>query len=369
MRVGLLIDRYRPRGGGAEAYLAELAVFLRERGDEPLLLSMDEAGETFPGRSVPIPGRRLPRGWRELAFARGCREALRRERVELSLAVRDATDADIFQPHGGAVAPAWEARLEALPPGRRLAGKALRAIDLKRAVFIRLERRLVVAARRVLAVSRASAEEFRALYPEHRGKIASLPLGVDCSRFRPDGDRAQLGGSYALFVGHDFRLKGLAACLEALAALRRRGRNLIFAVLGRGGSADRWREEARRLGIGNAVRFLGEAADPAPYYRGAEILLHPTFYDPCSRVALEALACGLPVVTTRRNGASEVGGEGLGLVDDPRDVEGLVRAAENLLNRRRDGRRSLLPETRAAERHFQELRTVMGELAPATSPS
>ena len=49
--------------------------------------------------------------------------------------------------------------------------------------------------------------------------------------------------------------------------------------------------------------FLGHRADPKDAYFAADFLVHPTFYDPCSLVALEALACGLPVITTRYNGA------------------------------------------------------------------
>ena len=60
---------------------------------------------------------------------------------------------------------------------------------------------------------------------------------------------------------------------------------------------------AQRLGCADRVRFLGFRADPRDAYFAADFLVHPTFYDPCSLVALEALACGLPVVTTRYNGA------------------------------------------------------------------
>jgi UDP-glucose:(heptosyl)LPS alpha-1,3-glucosyltransferase len=63
---------------------------------------------------------------------------------------------------------------------------------------------------------------------------------------------------------------------------------------------------ARRLGIGQRVCFAGHCADMRNGYFAADFLVHPTFYDPCSLVALEALACGLPVITTRCNGAAEL---------------------------------------------------------------
>jgi UDP-glucose:(heptosyl)LPS alpha-1,3-glucosyltransferase len=63
---------------------------------------------------------------------------------------------------------------------------------------------------------------------------------------------------------------------------------------------------ARRLGIDGRVRFVGTTTPIEVWYSVADALAHPTWYDPCSRVVLEALVRGLPVVTTRYNGAAEV---------------------------------------------------------------
>ena len=63
---------------------------------------------------------------------------------------------------------------------------------------------------------------------------------------------------------------------------------------------------ARRLGIESRVRFVGPCREVRNCYFASDFLVHPTFYDPCSLVVLEALACGLPVITTRYNGASEL---------------------------------------------------------------
>src|SRR5207247_6268443 len=64
--------------------------------------------------------------------------------------------------------------------------------------------------------------------------------------------------------------------------------------------------EAARLGIGRHVRFVGQFPDIRTAFFSGDFLLHPTFYDPCSLVVLEALACDLPVITSRYNGASEL---------------------------------------------------------------
>src|SRR5437762_9425154 len=73
------------------------------------------------------------------------------------------------------------------------------------------------------------------------------------------------------------------------------------------------------------VQFLGEVPDPARVYSAADIFILPTIYDPFSNACLEALACGLPVITTRSNGFSEIIENGVhgSIIDNPADLTGL----------------------------------------------
>jgi UDP-glucose:(heptosyl)LPS alpha-1,3-glucosyltransferase len=90
------------------------------------------------------------------------------------------------------------------------------------------------------------------------------------------------------------------------------------------------------------VRFLGEVADLAHVYAAADIFILPTIYDPFSNACLEALACGLPVITTRSNGFSEI-------MED--DVHGsIVEQAGNLVALRDAIRFWSDPSRRAAAR-------------------
>ena len=123
----------------------------------------------------------------------------------------------------------------------------------------------------------------------------------------------------------NYRLKGLEPLLHAVRLLPRR---VAVPAARRRRAADeavraRWRRE---LGVAERVRFLGYCADMRNAYFAADFLVHPTFYDPCSHVVPEAMACGLPVITTRYNGASELmhpPREGL-LIDDPHDHDKLA---------------------------------------------
>jgi UDP-glucose:(heptosyl)LPS alpha-1,3-glucosyltransferase len=169
--------------------------------------------------------------------------------------------------------------------------------------------------------------------------------GVDAEKFSPHLRhtlraplRLRLGlrnERLLLIVAHNFELKGVPALLRATALLVQDGRPIHLAVVGGKPSAlPAYRRAARRLGIDAAVTFAGPVADAAPWYAAADVYVQPTFYDPCSLVVLEALACGLPVITSRYNGAGELLNEGVEgfVLDDPSDDRRLAERIELLLD-------------------------------------
>ena len=103
-----------------------------------------------------------------------------------------------------------------------------------------------------------------------------------------------------------------------------RGRKTAWSLAAEGGAAGR--------GRGRPVSRPG--GRHVPYYAAADVYVHPTIYDTCSLVVLEAAACGLPVVTTRCNGAAELfhDGDDILLVADPADDETFAAAVEGLLD-------------------------------------
>jgi UDP-glucose:(heptosyl)LPS alpha-1,3-glucosyltransferase len=126
---------------------------------------------------------------------------------------------------------------------------------------------------------------------------------------------------------------------------------------------------ARKLGIGDHVRFVGHCADMRNGYFAADFFVHPTFYDPCSLVVLEALACGLPVITSRANGASEFLsplGEGY-VVDDPHDHDRLAWSMAQLLDPARRSACAQAARKKALqwtfEHHYRQLLQVFFEAA------
>jgi UDP-glucose:(heptosyl)LPS alpha-1,3-glucosyltransferase len=107
-----------------------------------------------------------------------------------------------------------------------------------------------------------------------------------------------------LFVGSGYQRKGLPTLLHALSRMARRDARLW--VIGRDKHESLMRSMAQTLGVDDRVLFLGAQPDVRPFYGAADLFALPTLYDPFPNAALEALACGLPLVTTTTCGAAEL---------------------------------------------------------------
>lgn len=197
--------------------------------------------------------------------------------------------------------------------------------------------------------------------------------GVDIERFHPRNrqyreeirKRYGIGDEFViLFVSNNFRMKGLRYLLEALFRLKKEGHSPFkLLILGRD-RQNPYLRLAKKLGILEEVIFAGSTDEPEKYYGTADLLAHPTFYDACSLTVLEALASGLPVITTLSNGAGGIitpGQEGF-LISDPQDVQILVQQVSFFLNSGVMQRASIaarrLAETYSFEKNWSRMRDI-----------
>jgi UDP-glucose:(heptosyl)LPS alpha-1,3-glucosyltransferase len=225
-------------------------------------------------------------------------------------------------------------------------------------------------ARRIIVNSRMVREEVLRYYDTPAAALQLIYTGVDLSRFQRASAsparaalRADLGvgpdEQVILFVGSGFERKGLRYLLEAVGRLRAL-RGLRLWVLGKGDSRP-LQGQAARLGIAEQVRFAGPVTDPERWMAAADLFALPTIYDPFSNACLEALASGLPVITTTANGAAEIVEEGCtgSVLDDPSDVEGLASRILEFLRAERREERSRAARAAAgafpAEAHVQQV--------------
>jgi UDP-glucose:(heptosyl)LPS alpha-1,3-glucosyltransferase len=187
---------------------------------------------------------------------------------------------------------------------------------------------------------RRTAREHYPQIPE--AKLVTLFNAVDPVRFDPNTkspaavavrQRFAIGSDtvVALIVAQDFRRKGLRHAIEAVARVD--DPRLVLLVVGKP-DPRAYRQLATRLGVAGRVIFAGATVDTYGFYRAADFFVLPTWHDPCSLVVLEALAMGLPTITTAQNGASEIiepGRHGY-VLSDPADLAGLARGITQLLD-------------------------------------
>ncbi|HVL82456.1 MAG TPA: glycosyltransferase family 1 protein [Actinomycetota bacterium] len=211
----------------------------------------------------------------------------------------------------------------------------------KVAFFTRAARAGVARARRVVAVSGYAARGAI----EHAGadpdRVDVVPLGVDHSRFTPEGDdadaelrsRAGVHGSYLMWVGALEPRKDVPTLVRAYAALAAQGLDHSLVLVGPDawGTADIERA-IQRSGVRDRILRTGYVSEDtkAALYRGASVVAVPSLAEGFGIPVLEAMACGCPVVTTTGSACEEVGGEAVLLVE-PRDAGALADAIGSVL--------------------------------------
>ncbi|WP_448006662.1 glycosyltransferase family 4 protein [Agromyces bauzanensis] len=229
--------------------------------------------------------------------------------------------------------------------------------------------------RAIVALTHTEAELLRSTYGRVHAPIHVIPNGVDLDRFRPASEeerrraRATQGfgddALVALFIGHEFERKGLAL---AMAALRHAPTATLLVVGGTPDMIRRASAEATNLGVAGRVRFVGSHADPIPFIHAADVFVLPSAYESYGLVVMEALASGLPVVSTPVGVAPDVVVDGVNgyLVSADEAAIGTrlaQLAAEDLDAFRRHARESVADHTwrQAADRYLELVETTAKE--------
>ena len=312
LNIGLVRRGYSATGG-AEAYLLRLASGLRSRGCKVTLYTTADwpADRWAFGDLVRLSATE------PLEFARAFQQARKPGQVILSL--DRVPGCDVFRA-GDGVHAAWLYRRSQFESAWK---SRLRIFNLKHPALLALERQVFASARLVIANSKMVAREIIQWhsFPEARIRIVPNGIGEAIPRISRAEARRRLeipGDAFcALFVGTGWERKGLRFAIEAVEMV---GNNTLLLVAGRG-NTKRFRS--------SRARFLGVVRDLPALYTVADVFTLPTIYDPFSNACLEALAAGLPVVTTSANGFSEIITPGVhGHVVEPGDVRALAAAIE-----------------------------------------
>jgi UDP-glucose:(heptosyl)LPS alpha-1,3-glucosyltransferase len=347
MNLALIIFRADPDHGGAERYTAGIAAALAERGHRIDLIAT-RFGPPIPSVNfVPLAVKGATRAAAYGAFLYQLDESLARKKYDLVHAMLPVRRCDLYHPHAGLAKAALRSHLARSSPAGRTLAQIGNRFNRKRQLNARTEDAMLHAPVKPLVLCLSDYVKGLVLehYPDISDQLVKLFNGIDLHAFDPSKHsaarqsiRQRFGvspsASVALMIAQRFYRKGLSEVIEATANLSRQSTGApTVLVVGKDDPAQ-GRRLARQLDIEQKIVFCGPTSQAADFYAAADFFVLPTRHDSCSLAVLEALAMGVPVISTIFNGACDImtnGHHGF-VLPDPADVPALTAAMQRLLD-------------------------------------
>lgn len=329
MRLALIRQRYTPFGG-AERFIESALAALLERNVAVTLFTR-EWPETDLQLMEPIvvDPFYVGRLWRDWGFARAALRAVRRGNADLVQSHERLAGCDIFRA-GDGVHAVW---LEEKNRDATALARFATAVSPYHRYLCRVERRMFAepSLSAVICNSQMVKDEIAARFAVPERKLHVIYNAVDGATYSPAlrahriGVRGALGiaddAVVFLLVGSGYERKGVATAVAALAQVP----EARLVVVGREKDVATYQRAAHSAGVAQRVVFAGPQVDAKPYFGAADAFVLPTRYDPLPNAALEAMSCGLPIVTSTKSGAAEIIARGdAGFVCDSRDATALA---------------------------------------------
>ncbi|MDN5679312.1 MAG: glycosyltransferase family 4 protein [Ewingella sp.] len=333
-RLALVRQKYRP-DGGAERFVSRALEALEDQDLDLSVITREWQGDVNPNWHIHLCD---PMKWgrvsRERGFANAARKIWRQEKFDIVQSHERIPGCDIYRA-GDGVHRRWLLQRSRLLPAWR--GKRL-LTDRFHSYVMRAEREMYAAPelKSVICNAQMIKNEIMADFGLPDEKITVIYNAIDNQKFLPATEalRHQLRQQFnipqqahcLIFVGSGFERKGLEAAIRAVAAT-----NSILLVVGQDKDEKSYRGLAQSLGCEQRIRFMGVQKQTLPFYQAADALLLPTLYDPFPNVILEAMSCGLPVITSQTCGGAEFIQQGVnGFVFDALDIASLAESIREL---------------------------------------
>lgn len=333
-RLAIVRQKYRP-DGGAERFVSRALEALEQQDLDLNVITREWQGDINPNWHIHLCNpMKFGRISRERGFAEAARALWQKEKFDLVQSHERIPGCDIYRAGDGVHRRWLLQRARLLPEWQR---KWLFSNRYHR--YVMCAEHAMYSAPELKAVI-CNAEMIKREIIEAFGvpadKITVIYNAIDNQKFLPANEqlRQQLRAQYQIpqqahcliFVGSGFERKGLAAAIRAVAAT-----DSYLLVVGKDKAEKRYRSLAQSLGCSDRVRFMGVQKQTLPFYQVADALLLPTLYDPFPNVILEAMSCGLPVITSTTCGGAEFITQGKnGFVSEALDVSALIDAIRAL---------------------------------------
>lgn len=351
-KIALAIENFSKHKGGAESYAVSLASTLVENGWETHLFGKNWDGEPRAAvfHRIKIP-KLFPSWAKMISFAVKHKKMVKSQAFDVILGFGNTIYMNVYQSHGG---------VHRFSTARKL--------YTEKNIFFRSIKRLFIVFSlkdkvrnwiesapfrldpkpKIIAISLMIKKDFTSFYHINEKEIKVIYNGIDTTKYNIDL-KERLRGSIRhqlritdndiafLFISYDLKKKGIAPLIEAAAKLKKLNfANFKVVVVGERPSS-LLLKRVKRLRLEDTVIFTGPTRTPEDYYANCDVLILPTFYDACSLVVIEAMACGLPAITTIYNGAAGIitnEKDGYIISHPPRSAE-LAEAMKALMVRER----------------------------------
>ncbi|TFG93415.1 MAG: glycosyltransferase family 1 protein [Syntrophobacterales bacterium] len=326
-KIAFAIEKFSRYAGGAESYAVSLATTLIAQGWEVHLFGEAWDGEpeeaTFHRITIP---RYLP-AWLKIAlFALKHKRAVRNQGFDVIMGFGNTVYMNVYQSHGGVHRLSTERKVYSERGAVKRALKRLTIVlSLKQwtrawieSAPFRLDPRPVI-----IAIAHMIQKDMEAFFHVSSSDIHVVYNGVDTSRYNQElrhtlrGPlRKQLGiqedETVFLFVSYDLKKKGIEPLIEAASQLKISAHGGFRVIIVGGLPSKAIERRIKHLHLEDTILFTGPVRSTEEYYANSDVFVLPTYYDACSLVVIEAMACGLPPITTTANGAA-------GIITDGKD--------------------------------------------------
>lgn len=353
IRLAIVRQKYRS-DGGAERFISRALNALDSSGLELNIITRQWSDEQHPDWHIHICNPRISgRISHERGFAEAARQCWKYHHFDLVQSHERIAGCDVFRA-GDGVHQAWlDQRARIIPAYQRW----LIQISRYHRYVLSAEREMFHSPqlKKIICNSAMVRDDIMHYYKVKEDKFTLMYNAIDSQRFAPANIAQRQAARVALsipqkacvliFVGSGFARKGLRQTLEAVAATDR-----YLIVIGKDKYQRRYHALAQSLGCLSRVRFAGIRQETLPCYHAADALILPTLYDPFPNVILEAMSCGLPVITSHSCGGAEFIEQGRqGFVCDALDITSLRTFVASVPSRGQDATMGLAARKRVSQ--------------------
>lgn len=335
MKIAIVRKKYTFHGG-AEGFSQSLIEHLADAGQEVHIYAARWEGS--PSKNVhlhKVPAITFNSFLRDLTFAVSTYRILKKQGFDIIQSHDKTLYQDIYRAGDGCHIEWLRQRWKKIG----LYGKVSIVFNPYHWLILLLERMIFKGHRfkKIIAISELVKKNITTHYHVDENDIEVIYNGIDLERFNPKNKelyRSEIRGKYnikdndfvMLFVGSGFERKGVAYLLKAVEGV---SKPVTVLIVGKGNDR-KFKDIAKK----QRIIFCGAQKEVYKYYGAADIFVFPSIYEPFGNVHLEALASGLPVITTKQSGASEIIEDGLSgfVVDKPENTKEIARRIEYLMD-------------------------------------